>query len=146
MTQAEKVIELLNAGQLDFMTAEKHGVKQLKTRICQLRKAGHEITGETVSFTRPDRKKIEYKVYSLAEKVYNYKRGQKKKEIVSSREYTCEVGEDVWHEGRRVLVQEVLSAGSERLKEKAYIKGCSYHQDGTPARMCNVYPGTDWTR
>jgi len=76
----------------------------------------------------------------------HYKRGQRKPERTTTREYTCAVGEVVYHNGRKMLVQEVLENGSEALKTRAFVKGCGFFQDGTPAERTNIFAGCDWTR
>jgi hypothetical protein len=75
-----------------------------------------------------------------------YKRGQRKPERATTREYTCAVGDVVYHNGRKMLVQEVLESGSESNKIKAYVKGCGFFTDGTPAERTNIFAGCDWDR
>jgi hypothetical protein len=145
MTQAEKVIELLNAGPLDFITAKKHGISQLKTRICMLRKSGVKISHTMQPGVMATGKRIMYAIYTMDGQKY-YRRGQKKKEHVKDREYTCAVGEVVYHNGRKMLVQEVLENGSEALKTMAFVKGCGFFQDGTPAERMDIFAGCDWDR
>jgi hypothetical protein len=80
------------------------------------------------------------------DKPRHYKRGQRKPERTTTREYTCAVGEVVYHNGRKMLVQEVLESGSEVLKTRAFVKGCGFHPDGTPAERTNIFAGGDWDR
>jgi hypothetical protein len=56
------------------------------------------------------------------------------------------VGEVVYHQGKRMMVQEVLEGGSESRRIKAYVKGCGFFPDGTPAERTNIFAGCDWAR
>jgi hypothetical protein len=125
------------------MQSVKFGVPKLKSIICGLRKMGYKINCEMVKGVLPTGKRIMYGIYTLEEQKH-YKRGQRKPENAKTQEYNCKVGDDVWYNGKRVLVQEVLESGSESRKIKAYIKGCFYHSDGTPAERTNAFCGYDW--
>ena len=144
--QQQTILTMLRKGPITYRHAAENGVPKLTSRICELRKAGHKIAHVMHNGVLPTGKKIQFAEYTLLGEQRNYKRGQRKPEKITSREYTCEVGEDVMHEGKRVLVQEILSEGSEIGMVRSFIKGCSYHQDGKPLRFSNVYPGTDWCR
>ena len=144
--QQQTILAMLRKGPITYRHAAANGVPVLHARISELRKEGYRVDKLMLSGVLPTGKKIQFAEYSLLESKKNYKRGQRKPEKITAREYTCEVGEDVMHEGKRVLVQEILSEGSEIGMVRSFIKGCSYHQDGKPLRFSNVYPGTDWCR
>ena len=73
-----------------------------------------------------------------------YKRGQRKPEKTVRRQFTCKVGDTVYHAGKPVLVQEVIDQGSERHEIRSYIKGCPFHPDGQPLIRCNIFCGQEW--
>lgn len=141
MTQAEKILSRLKTGGITTADAVGMGIKCLSGRICQLRQAGHDIRAEVVA--KKDQRIV--KRFYIHE-AKNYKRGQKKKEHATTREYTCDLGDTVIHQGRRVLVTEIIDQGSESKQRRAYIKCCPITADGHPLRRCNVFCGTEWER
>lgn len=65
------------------------------------------------------------------------KRGQK-----AIRSKDCKVGDTVLHQGKAVMVTEILEEG--KPGQRSYIACCAIHQDGTPLRRTLVACGTDW--
>ena len=129
MTQAEKILSRLKTGGITTAEAMGMGIKRLSGRICQLRQAGHDIRAEVVA--KKDQRIVKRFYIPLAK---NYKRGQKKKESATTREYTCDLGDTVINQGKRVMVTEIIDQGSEAKRRRAYIKYCPFRQDGTPMR------------
>lgn len=82
---------------------------------------------------------------SFPRKAENYRRGTKKKEKVATRAYTCEEGDIVYHNGRAIMVQEVIEQGRESKRERAFIKGCAI-LGGKPLPRVAVFAGFDWRR
>lgn len=66
-----------------------------------------------------------------------YKRGQK-----AIRSKDCKVGDTVLHNGRKVMVTEILEEGTPG--QRSYIAACYIHKDGNPLRRTFVAVGTDW--
>lgn len=66
-----------------------------------------------------------------------YNRGQK-----AIRSKDCKVGDTVLHNGRKVMVTEILEEGSPG--QRSYIACCAVHADGTPLKRTLVPCGTDW--
>jgi len=66
-----------------------------------------------------------------------YKRGRK--EIRSK---DCKVGDTVLHNGRPVMVIEILEEGSPG--QRSYIAACAIHKDGTPLRRTLIACGYEW--
>lgn len=143
--QDKKVLAMLQSGPLDYMLTAKNGVPKLSNNICQLRKAGVAISHTMHHGITKTGKRIMYAVYTLDEPKH-YRRGQRKPERTTTREYTCEVGEVVYHDGRKMMVQEVLENGSEANRTRAFVKGCGFFADGTPAERTNIFAGCDWDR
>ena len=144
--QQQTILAMLRNGQVTYRHAAENGVPKLTSRICELRKVGHKIAHVMHNGVLPTGKKIQFAEYTLLGEQRNYKRGQRKPEKITSREYTCEVGEDVMHEGKRVRVCEILEEGSEVGMRKSYISCNTYHRDGALLKMCYVSPGCEWSR
>jgi hypothetical protein len=57
---------------------------------------------------------------------------------------SCDEGDIVWHEGRKVLVQQIIEKSNKRKGQRSYIKGCLIDGDGKVCKTINIYPGYDW--
>ena len=71
--------------------------------------------------------------------------GSLKRKSKKKHRCVCYVGDKVWHDGKQILVQQVLENGSAKKFVKAYIKGCSLDDNGKPLHRTNVFAGRRWT-
>lgn len=126
--QQKTILAMLRKGPITYRHASGNGVPVLHARISELRKEGYRVDKLMLSGVLPTGKKIQYAEYTL-EEPRNYKRGQRKPEQITSREYTCEVGEDVMHEGKRVRVREILEEGIMSRKRDHNESLETYHQN-----------------
>jgi hypothetical protein len=143
----------LQEGPLDTEQAKKLGIKKLPTIVWLLRKKGAVINTTWVDLNVAGRI---YKVgqYRLAgapaggKKPHpTYRRGKKATAKAGPRKMTCEVGETVMHQGRKVMVTEILEPGVEGTAKRSYIAACAlHHADGLPLRRVLVPCGVDWKR
>lgn len=67
MTQCEMVLRhLTEQGSLSSVEAlERYGIARLASRICDLRREGHDIQGETVTRKNRYGKPVSYTVYKM---------------------------------------------------------------------------------
>lgn len=141
--QCKKVLAALENGTLNYRQAVALGVRDLTSRISELRKMGHAISKTIVPGVLPGGKRIQYAEYFL-DHPKKYRSGQKKREKTGIREYTCKIGDIVLHGTTLVSVSEILDEGSEKDSIRSFICGFLVLKDGTILKRTTVACGADW--
>ena len=85
--QQQTILAMLRKGPITYRHAAENGVPVLHARISELRKEGYRIAKLMLSGVLPTGKKIQYAEYTLLAEQRNYKRGQRKPEKITAREY-----------------------------------------------------------